>query len=833
MSKTKRIIATAVAFVVVLTSVLVLLPIMEARAADPQTKNVGTNCLATYNSDTYTISVTKINSAQDATIGWSAIRGLIKDDFTEAKALEIKDQIIYNGDHLNQLFYDLKKIEKIDLSGLVVSNITSAYAMFDNCKALSDLTLPTMDTSQITKMYNMFASCESLTSLDLSGFDTSAVTDMDNMFYNCCNLTSLNVSGFNTANVTSMAGMFWLCSKLTTLDISTFNTSKVTDMHNMFYYCTELVTIKASKRFVTTYENLNSKDMFTGCTVLTGGAGTQIDKDHVNKSGACIDRMTGSEWGVDVGYFTEVIIKHDITFPVNQTEYTIYKADGTTAVQATENDWEEGTAFIVKPNSGYYFADSSWDEAVTVSTAGAADLTSEASGDTDRKFTVARIDKDCQVAVSNASFSTIASYKETKKTELEAVRADAETYIRGLGLSESAVATALTNLGTMFNSGIASIDAKTTIKDIDKAYDDAVYDITNLKKNNFDAYKNQKAAELQSYGTDTTNAIRALNLSQAETMSLTMEVSQASTTGQTTIINATDKAAVDSAVQTAKNSIDQVKAKGDLSAYKASKEAALATDAENAKASVTGMEIPADSKTAFCAQIDTQAENGKTAIAAAADKAAADAAYDAAKNEIDKITQAAPAAFTEYQNKKTEELKKVQADTEAAIKAANMPDVAKDTLIELADNAAKAGETAIKASTTIAAVDSAYSTAKGILDEIAADANAFKTYKFLEGADSKWEQKQSGTVTMRVEAQFNLFLKAFVDGKELSKNDYSLTEGSTIVTFTNSYLNSLSVGSHQVTFVWKNGYTNTTLTVTAAAPATSETTKATATTKAS
>ena len=52
-----------------------------------------------------------------------------------------------------------------------------------------------------------------------------------------------------------------------------------------------------------------------------------------------------------------------------------------------------------------------------------------------------------------------------------------------------------------------------------------------------------------------------------------------------------------------------------------------------------------------------------------------------------------------------------------------------------------------------------------------------------------------------------------VDGKTIDSKYYTLKSGSTILTFTKEYVNSLSVGAHTVRFNYTDGYAETTLTI--------------------
>ena len=59
-------------------------------------------------------------------------------------------------------------------------------------------------------------------------------------------------------------------------------------------------------------------------------------------------------------------------------------------------------------------------------------------------------------------------------------------------------------------------------------------------------------------------------------------------------------------------------------------------------------------------------------------------------------------------------------------------------------------------------------------------------------------------------------VKVMVDGKELKTTDYTVKEGSTIVTLNAAYLETLSVGKHTLEIESKNGIAKTEFTITAA-----------------
>ena len=112
------------------------------------------------------------------------------------------------------LFFDLKFLKNVDLSGLDTSETTSMWCFFDGCSALESVDLSTLDTSNVTNMQGMFYQCASLESLDLSSFDTQNVTVMYAMFAGCASLQSADLSSFDTSKVEEAADMFAGCESL-------------------------------------------------------------------------------------------------------------------------------------------------------------------------------------------------------------------------------------------------------------------------------------------------------------------------------------------------------------------------------------------------------------------------------------------------------------------------------------------------------------------------------------------------------------------------------------------------------------------------------------------
>ena len=86
----------------------------------------------------------------------------------------------------------------------------------------------------------------------------------------------------------------------------------------------------------------------------------------------------------------------------------------------------------------------------------------------------------------------------------------------------------------------------------------------------------------------------------------------------------------------------------------------------------------------------------------------------------------------------------------------------------------------------------------------------------VEGANGKHQSGGNTDLTFRSDASFEDFLSVSVDGKVLDKNQYTLREGSILVTLKADYLSTLSVGQHTLGVNSASGTAETVFTVTAA-----------------
>ena len=86
-------------------------------------------------------------------------------------------------------------------------------------------------------------------------------------------------------------------------------------------------------------------------------------------------------------------------------------------------------------------------------------------------------------------------------------------------------------------------------------------------------------------------------------------------------------------------------------------------------------------------------------------------------------------------------------------------------------------------------------------------------YKIINGADSSWTQNTEGDLVIRGNGAFSKFQDVKVDGKVIDAKNYTVKEGSTVVTLKADYLKTLSAGSHSFEIVWTDGSAGTHFTV--------------------
>ncbi len=82
-------------------------------------------------------------------------------------------------------------------------------------------------------------------------------------------------------------------------------------------------------------------------------------------------------------------------------------------------------------------------------------------------------------------------------------------------------------------------------------------------------------------------------------------------------------------------------------------------------------------------------------------------------------------------------------------------------------------------------------------------------YKFLDGENQNYTINKDNELKFRIDAEYSLFDKVFIDNELVDANNYTSKEGSTIITFNKEYINNLSVGEHTLKVVFNDGEATT------------------------
>ena len=87
-------------------------------------------------------------------------------------------------------------------------------------------------------------------------------------------------------------------------------------------------------------------------------------------------------------------------------------------------------------------------------------------------------------------------------------------------------------------------------------------------------------------------------------------------------------------------------------------------------------------------------------------------------------------------------------------------------------------------------------------------------YEIIEGANFSYKKGDKNGITIIANGKFNKFEGIEVDGKAIDKSNYTLKEGTGIVTLKADYLNTLSIGEHKIKLIYDDGEVETTFKVT-------------------
>lgn len=281
-------------------------------------------------------------------------------NFTNLKEVNGLENIDYSRlEWTSNMFDGCSSLEYIDASLIDVSNVEYMECMFRNCSSLNELDLSNWDTKNVKEIYSIFSGCSELKNINILKFDLSNVSNVSNIFCGCENIKNIDISlikfnktmNFNymfydchnlekvifpnnlkikiksmeglfnncymlqevdfpifeiypssTPNIkNSIDNMFNNCSSLEEINISSLSTKNIESMNNMFSGCTSLKKIIVSDKWDIDNKEIESNDMFLGCTNLVGQSGTKYDDNHIDATYAKVD-----EGETNPGYFTTI-----------------------------------------------------------------------------------------------------------------------------------------------------------------------------------------------------------------------------------------------------------------------------------------------------------------------------------------------------------------------------------------------------------------------------------------------------------------------------------------------------------------------------------------------
>ena len=175
-------------------------------------------------------------------------------------------------------------LQRVDMSNMDLSKVENLSSMFENATSLSKIDgIGEWNVSNATDMTNMFANCSALTSLNLSwGGNTKNVQNFSKMFSGDSSLTEINgLSDWDVSNATDFRWMFTNDTSLTEINgLSGWDVSNATQLYNMFSGDSSLKSMDLSNWKTSKVTDLSS--LFNGDTALQTVIMSNMDLENVN-----------------------------------------------------------------------------------------------------------------------------------------------------------------------------------------------------------------------------------------------------------------------------------------------------------------------------------------------------------------------------------------------------------------------------------------------------------------------------------------------------------------------------------------------------------------------
>ncbi|MDI6024511.1 BspA family leucine-rich repeat surface protein [Leucobacter sp. UT-8R-CII-1-4] len=165
-------------------------------------------------------------------------RYLYLEEFVGIEELDTSDVVNFEN-----MFENVRAVEKLDLGTWDTSNGTNFSGMFLDMYNLVDLNVATWDVANAVNLSRTFEGLTQLPSLEVSGWDTSSVADFSSTFHGLRSLTELDVAKWDTGSGVTFEGMFTWLSGVITLPISDWNMSSAKNLSKMFFYAQDLESL--------------------------------------------------------------------------------------------------------------------------------------------------------------------------------------------------------------------------------------------------------------------------------------------------------------------------------------------------------------------------------------------------------------------------------------------------------------------------------------------------------------------------------------------------------------------------------------------------------------
>lgn len=79
------------------------------------------------------------------------------------------------------------------------------------------------------------------------------------------------------------------------------------------------------------------------------------------------------------------------------------------------------------------------------------------------------------------------------------------------------------------------------------------------------------------------------------------------------------------------------------------------------------------------------------------------------------------------------------------------------------------------------------------------------TYRVVEGANGSWTENSDGSLAFRADGAVSKFTGIKADGVTVASDRYTVGTDAAVITLKNEYLAGLSVGTHTLTVVYRDG----------------------------